>query len=149
MTEALAAAVVAAIVAGTGDAVKTVASDAYGALKGLLTRLAPTFDPDTVDAEGADAKESELAEEISSLTSEELESLAQATADLAKVANDEDLAKNLVEYAKIITIEGVEAKKQVSINLRTLASERIKTDIKNIKADEDFRFDLNSTSREG
>lgn len=145
MIEALAAAVVAALVAGTGDAVRTVASDAYGALKGLLNRLAPTFDADAVDAQDAEEKQNELAERLASLSLEELDSLARVTADLAKAADAEDLAENLVEFAQVINIEDVEAKKQVSIKLRTRANERIATKVKGIKTDEDFSFDFDST----
>lgn len=144
MIEALAAAVVAAIVAGTGDAVKVVATDTYSVLKGLLTRLAPTFDPDTVDSQAAEVKKNELADKLSSVSSKELEALAQATADLASAANAKNLADNLIEFSKVIKIESIEAKKHVSIRLQAHANETIKTQIKGIRTDADFSFVFNS-----
>lgn len=145
MTEALTAAVVAALVAGTGDALKTVASDAYSVLKRLLSRFAPTFDPDTVNAEVAQAKENELSEQLVGRSEEDLHSLAKATADFAEANGETDLAEDLKEYAKVISIEDIEAKKQVSVKLQTRANERIWTEVKRIKTDEDFSFDFDST----
>ena len=144
MIEALAAAVVSALVAGSGDAVKTVTSDAYNALKGLLLRLAPSFDPEIMDSQVAEAKENELGEQLAGISEDDLYSLSKAAADFAETTGERDLAENLREYAKYINIENTEAKKRVSLKLRTRANERLKVNIKSVTADDDIIIELDS-----